>query len=655
MNLPYTGGVPQASFIYTTAMPIWEKIRTCEISGKALWGIALLLFIIASALHIYWGSFPKSIDVMPDEMRYLDTARSLFAGDGLILRGEASTFQKILYPLAIMPALALTSDAQMQIQIIGILNSLYACSTVFPMLVLARKLTNKAFPLVASMVVSLLLPDLMYSMTFMTESLFVPLTLWLVALCWRTFESTGVKEARLALFAGLFTYAVYLCKEVALMFVIAFVAWYVVAAIRGRRDRTQAIIVAGMFVVGFIVPFVVMKMTLFSGMMNSYSQFSFDILESAYTVCFGLYALATDATYFVIGFGVFPILFLLFIYHDMPQRERDLAFFCLVSLLVGLAVVVFTISMREDVGHVALRQHLRYVIPLFLPLLLLFAKHAFSFNPLPVLRNARRRAFVAGTTAAFCVLCVAFFGSANLSQGFDNSEFHFMRYTLELSEELEQEYHDSWTDTMSAISTDDGDLLVIDPVNWLWRAGVIVFVAVGMRYLFDRRPHTRRVASGAICGVIVFFMIANSVCAYGYNMKAYTADQSDIDQVCALDTQLASLSDGGQIAIVLDSGNTKNNNLIDSYIRDGEGKYDYLTLSGLQSRLESDADAGTEAAATSAVAEPIRYLLVNRDTHFEVVSGTIVAISQAADGDGRYILYEVTGTEPLKIRTTSEG
>ena len=35
---------------------------------------------------------------------------------------------------------------------------------------------------------------------------------------------------------------------------------------------------------------------------------------------------------------------------------------------------LFTISMREDVGHVALRPHLRYVAPLAIPLLYLFMK-----------------------------------------------------------------------------------------------------------------------------------------------------------------------------------------------------------------------------------------------------------------------------------------
>ena len=611
--------------------------------GRALVGLAVALFVIATAAHIAWGWFPKSIDVMPDEMRYLDTARSLFSGDGLVMRGEGSTFQKILYPLAIMPAL-LFSDGQAQVQAINVLNSIYACSTVFPVLVLARRIFRKTEPIIASMIAALLLPDLMYSMTFMTESLFIPITLWLVALCWRCFRSHGNTELALAAGAGLLCYAVYLCKEVAWMFLIAFLAWYAMAIFERRRTTSQALMAMGMFLIGFLLPFVLMKLTLFSGLANSYSQFSFDILLSPYTVLFGLYALGTDAVYFIVGFGVFPVLYLVCTYRDLPRRYRDLAFFCLVSLAIGLAVVVFTISMREDVGHVTLRQHLRYVIPLFLPLLMLFVKQVAHVNPRRVLRNGPRRAFYAGLTFAFCLLVVGFFGTANLSQGFDNSQFHFMRYTLEQSAPLAQEYFEGWTGNMAAISPDDGDLLVIDPANWAWRIAVVAFTLVGMRFLFHSRESIRILTGAGICAVIGVLMIANSICAYGYNMKAYPADQADIDEICAIDTQLTNRDEFGQVFIVLDDGNTKNNNLVDTYVQDGPGNYEYVTPDQLADHVNSDDDAKRGLPS-----DPVRYLLVNTSQKVTIVSKGVKPIGGLGKKDGRFILYEVTGTDPLKV------
>lgn len=607
--------------------------------------LATLFFVVGSAIHVLLGDFPKTIDVMPDEMRYLDTARSLFSGDGLVMHGEHSSFQKILYPLSIMPAL-LFPDGPGQVSAINVLNSVYACSAVFPAMLIARRLFDNPVAIVASMAFTLLLPDLMYSMTFMTESVFIPLTLWLVYLCWRSFQAQGTTEFALALGSSVLCYLDYLCKEVAWMFLIAFLAWHLIGIARKRRDWQRSVMSMGLFLIGFLGPFVIMKLTLFWGLMNSYSQLTFDILLSPYTVLFGLYALATDATYFIVGFGVFPVLYVALVYRDMPREERDLAFFCLTSLLVGLAVVVFTISMREDVGHVALRQHLRYVIPLYLPLLMLFIQRVARFDPRPLRENPRRLAEVAGVTVAFCVMAVAFFGSANLKQGFDNSEFHFMRWLLELAGPLAQEYHDTWGAVMSSISTDDGDLLVVEPLNWLCRALVVAFAAMGMRLLLSTRERTRLRAGGGICAVLAAFMVANSVCAFIYNSGAYGADQAEIDEICAINEQLETRTETGQVLIVLDDGNTKNNNFVDTYIQDGPGIYSYLTPEKLLNKLNT---MGVAEDDPGTVQEPIRYLLVNKRQGIQVMSDNLVQVGGLQGDEGRFLLYLVTDDEPPKL------
>lgn len=616
-------------------------------SLRAVLLLALACFLLGTGIHIACGLFPKSIDVMPDELRYLGLARSLFDGNGLVLHGETVSFQKILYPLSLFPAL-LFADGQEQVRAIGILNSLYACSTVFPVALIARKLFRSPLPIAASLVLAMLLPDLMYSMTFMSESLFLPLALWLCYACWRCFEATGAREYGLACASGALCYLVYLCKEVAWMFLIAFLAFYLLACVRKRIAWQHAIMSGGLFLIGFLAPFVIMKLTLFAGMMNSYSQFSFDILLSPYTVLFGLYALATDATYFVVGFGVFPVLFILSIYRYLPRSERNLAFFCLSSLLIGLACVVFTISMREDVGHVALRQHLRYVIPLYLPLLMLFIQQVSRFDPAKLLRNPQRLSFAVALTLAFCVLVAAFFGEANLRQGFDNSQFHFMRWLLEQSQPLAQEYHSTWANTMSAIATDDGDLLVIDPFNWLCRAAVVLFTLVGMRLLLSRDKELRMNAGIAICSILASLMLANTVCAYHYNLKAYGAQEEDIAEICEINGQLAALADPSQVVIVLDDGNTKNNNLVDTYLQDATGSYRYLKPDGLLSLL------GNEVESALPEQMPPRYLLVNVKQGVQVVSGNATVVGGAGESDdGRFILYHVTDDEPLKVLIAS--
>lgn len=602
-----------------------------------LWALAVALFAAGVAVHVWCGDFPKGIDVLPDERRYLDIARSLFAGEGLIIRGAASDFQKILYPLSLFPAL-LFDDGQAQIRAVNVLNSIYACSTVFPALLIARRLFRTWQPVACCLVLAIISPDLMYSMTFMSESVFMPLALWLVLLCWRCFESSGKRELVLSACAGVLCYVTYLCKEVAWMFLIAFAAFYLVAAVRKRRTRSCAVSCVSLFIVGFFVPFVIMKLTLFSGLFNSYSQFSFDILLSPYAVLFGLYSIAVDATYFIVGFGVFPILFVACTYRDLTREERDLALFCLVSVLVGLAVVVFTISMREDVGHVALRQHLRYVAPLGLPLLFLFLRQGVRLRPENVTGDPRRLARLVGVTVGFCCLVVAFFGTANLSQGFDNSQFHFMRWLLKQACALPQEHFDAWGQALAPIKTDDGELLVIEPLSWLCRAGVVAFTAIGMAALLNQRRNVRHGATATIVCIIAAFMVANSVAAFDYNRNAYDVEQDEVDEICAISDQLAALKGDGEVIVVLDDSNTRPNNLIDTYLQDGAGDYRYFQADALDDYVYPGFEGG-------AMRDSIGYVLANSNQHLGKLAKNAEVIGGDGERDGNFILYRVNHSE----------
>ena len=595
--------------------------------------LAIALFLGAFIVHVILGDYPKGIDVLPDERRYLEIARSLFAGEGLIMRGAPSDFQKILYPVSLFPAL-LAPDGADQIRIVGVLNSLYACSTVFPAFALARKLFRKPWVVAGCMVIALITPDLMYSMTFMSESVYMPLTLWLVFLCWQCFEASGNKQLVLSAGAGFLCYLNYLCKEVAWMFLIAFAVVFIVSAARKRVPVRQSLKCMGLFAVGFFVPFILMKLTLFSGLYNSYSQFSFDILLSPYTVLFAFYSIAVDSTYFIVGFGVFPVIFVACMYGELTRKERNLALFCLVSLLVGLACVVFTISMREDVGHVALRQHLRYVAPLTIPLLYLFMKLGMRMKPRCMIKHPVRIAVIAASTGAFCMLVAAFFGTANLSQGFDFSQFHFMRWLLDEADELAQNFYSSWAQTISAIATDDGELLVITPLNWLCRFAVIAFTVVGMILLFNRSRNVRRATTIVITVVIAAFMIENSVCAYWYNKNAYEVNADDVAEICAISDQLASRTENGRVIVVLDDANTGPNNLIDTYLQDGAGEYEYIVIDALESRLSPGGKNVTPLDA-------VDYILANTKQDLgDIVDGAKVVGGSGGDG-GKYYLYQL--------------
>lgn len=623
--------------------------------GTVLFFIALALFAVASAVRIYLATFPKTIDVMPDELRYLDLARSLFNNGSLTIRGDAATFQKILYPLSLMPAM-IFSDTLTQIKAVGVLNSLYVCSAVFPALLIAKRLFKKPSIIIACMVLTLILPDMCFSMTFMSEVVFIPIALWLTYLLWAALTATGTRRNLLSLAGGALCYATYLAKEVALGFAIAFVLLYLIFLIRKTEDRRECIMAIGCFLIGFLGPFIILKLTLFAGMGNSYSQSGPDILLSAYTVLFGLYALGTDAVYFIVGFAFFPIFFAVFTYRDLSRADKRLLVFCLISLVVGLLTVVYTISMREDVGHVALRQHLRYVIPLYLPLLFLFIKQITHADTEALKRSPKRLAIYVGTVVGVCMLVATMFGSANLSQGFDNSQFHVFREITALFQPIAQQYYDGGFSTLTNISTKDGTLLAINPADWIERALVIAFIAGGSIALLGKR----RVLSGKIiCGIITAAMLANTVYAYQYNMKAYPYNENEISEVCAIDSYLSQLPTPTEVLIVNDTERTGMNNLTDTYIDNRHLSYRYITDNNLAAYLSDTGvldQKGVLYRTSSSLNDTdfyqpemphIEYVLVNSKQKIRFLSGNVQLVDV---GDSyNFMLYRITDNQPVAL------
>mgnify|MGYP001119151130 CR=1 FL=1 len=75
------------------------------------WLWVVMLFAVCAVVYGMLSSYPRELAVYSDELRYLDVARSLLQGRGLRVRNMPSDYQKILYPLCILPALLLKTTA----------------------------------------------------------------------------------------------------------------------------------------------------------------------------------------------------------------------------------------------------------------------------------------------------------------------------------------------------------------------------------------------------------------------------------------------------------------------------------------------------------------------------------------------------------------
>ena len=171
----------------------------------------------------------------------------------------------------------------------------------------------------------------------------------------------------------------------------------------------------------FAACFVLAKLTLFRGLGNSYNQTGW---LSAEQWGFLPFAIVCDVLFTVLAFGVFPVL-LPAVGLCRPAKGSDpvhtqLPLFLLLSLFVGVGVIAWSITVREDLHSPSPRQHMRYLEPLFMPLLLV------TLNTLDEKLSTTRRRLLAVLTAAwgvgFIVLCRAIgagAGDNTLLQWFD--------------------------------------------------------------------------------------------------------------------------------------------------------------------------------------------------------------------------------------------
>lgn len=579
--------------------------------------VAAGLFVLSSVVRFCLADFPKCIGVLPDEIRYLNLAASLFNEGQLIERGGFSSFQKILYPLALSPAF-LADDPLLRVRLITLLNSIYVSSAVFPALLLARRLFTGKAPVIICLLLALIMPDMCYSMTFLSECIYLPLALWLIACCLRALEARGRAQYAWCAGAGLLCYVTYLAKEVALGFALAFIVVMIVRICRAKDDgRAQAAVRSGIarvvgrvrgqawlraclslacFVVGFLIPFIILKFTLFSGLLNSYNQTDPSVLLNPYTLLFAIYALASDATHFVIAFAFFPLVLPALTWPRLTRRERDLYLFCLLAFVFILLIVVYTISIREDLGHVGIRPHVRYVAPIFLPLLFLTIKQLLRGDGTAIMRTPFAFAAAIAMTLGMCLLVVFMLGNGDYSQGFDNAQFHPLRL---LGEHLSPLPIDPNVDPSVSSGAKDiyhGAFLEINPGIWLAKALVCIYLVFGMWAIASR--HHPKAAIG-VPVLIALAMIAANIGAYQYNDSVYRIDAEEAAEICAVNEFASALPDGEQVLVVVDDENSAFNNLMDVYLENGRLNCAYILERQVRNALEEGAISQRELLLAS--------------------------------------------------------
>lgn len=188
--------------------------------------VLFFLFLISFCIRFLWADFYKAIYVYPDELRYYQIAENLANNRGLKVYNLPINFQKILYSVFLIPAF-LFENREIQQHILAFINAFLITSCIFPIYWIAKQLLNNQKSILFICVFSLFLPDLTYSMTFMSENLFLPLSL-LVFACFLKIILNKIPSSRYFLIlVGILNYLLYFNKEIGILFPLSFLAYIV--------------------------------------------------------------------------------------------------------------------------------------------------------------------------------------------------------------------------------------------------------------------------------------------------------------------------------------------------------------------------------------------------------------------------------------------
>ena len=344
--------------------------------------VIILMIFFSIGIRFYFADFSKHFFVYYDELRYLSLAESIAHGQGLKIWNLESGYQKILYSLFIAPAY-LISNRVITIRVITLINVLLMTLGVIPVYLLSKKYLLSPILRVLVCMLYLLGSDMTYSMTFMSEILYIPMAIWLIYLLINLFEHENNKQKILySVLIGFYIYLMYLTKEIALIFLIAVPAFNVMeygySRISNDWPRKKGFINIAFESIGVILSFLlchlILKNTLFAGYGNSYNQMGINILLQDGRIRYLLYGFVYYICSCLVAFGVLPVLIPLVKFKCLSKSEKKL-YMLLCILAIGTAcVVAYTITVREDFGtayEATPSAHLRYISYVIWPLLIL--------------------------------------------------------------------------------------------------------------------------------------------------------------------------------------------------------------------------------------------------------------------------------------------
>lgn len=353
--------------------------------------LLLLLFVASFVIRFCAADFEKIIIFYPDELLYYQIAENIAHGNFLNIYNLPTAFQKILYSLCLAPAFFFES-IESQSHSIAAINALLVSSIIFPTYFIGKLFFENKNKIIFICFLSILLSDLSYSVTFMSENLFLPLGAWLFYFFIKIILENRL-NILLSILSGILSYALYLCKEVGILLLAAFCAYIVFAKILHLKINFKEQIKNAFFLVFiFTIVFILSKLTFFYGLNNSYpNQASLSILKEEGRILFLFYGFFYYLLNILLGGCFFLVALPALYYKSFNEKTKQLFIFTFSIILVTSITIAYSVTVREDFNLPFPRAHLRYLVYIWIPFLCLFL--ALFENKLPKL-NLKQKAFL---------------------------------------------------------------------------------------------------------------------------------------------------------------------------------------------------------------------------------------------------------------------
>lgn len=333
--------------------------------------VIILLMIYLSGVIIYYilGDFDKCIGFVPDERYYLQAAKAFSAGKGMYYNGIKSTFQKVFYPILISPAFKV-KNLHTQINLVCLIGIMFDMTSIFPIYLICRKLEFNRVKSLCGCILSLSFPIFLYSASFMSETAFVPLWIWLIYLIMFMLDSEDV-IILIPVLVGVLGYALYLCKEVGIVAIPALCLTKIIFTLK-KKGHFKGLISCLISAVVFLSLYVLARICYFGSASGSYS-YDLRVPKAPENVdknpiSYFFYAVLFYIGYTVLVNNIFPV----FIRTKKDDLNHKLSLFIEMTIVILIVVVVYKISLTEDFGRLSPRLHFRYFEPLFIPYIICF-------------------------------------------------------------------------------------------------------------------------------------------------------------------------------------------------------------------------------------------------------------------------------------------